>query len=988
VPVYVLFTKTDLVAGFVEFFGDLKKSERSQGIGATLKLSSDKKEPGKIFEAEFDGIIERIHQRGLRRLATERSKDAKEKIFQFPLELAAIKKPLADFMAAAFGPGPSEEATPILRGFYFTSGTQEGRPMERVLGAMGRAFGLKAAAIDESALPKTEPRSYFLHDVFTGVVFPDQDVAARTAGEIRKQRLQRLAIAFAALTVASVLLVPAIISFFNNRALVEETRRISQEAADVKWDGKADPRPTTVKVDKLEKLRAQAELLDAFEEEGPPLSYTWAMYQGDRLLEPALNQYIRSLEQGFVLPTRTRLEQKLKSASGAKYIDDYNNLKAYLLLNDVLHMQDNADWETGRLTQVWAEVLRPETELAEPDLRALILPHVKFYVDLLRRARVKGVPLDDGLVARVRDVLSRVGSTQRYYDQFVTVLIDQKYDEAAPPTVDNLRYPPITLSELFADRPEALTKLKSRQKEREGKWFEVQGPYTDVGHEAVVAALAEGFELLEREKWVVPLTSEEKQQGDKIQQALNRVRQDYDSEYIRQWTAFFRDVDVVVPANNAEAIEEFRVLSTPDWPYLRLLRALSDHTQFQKAAAAGQVSADGGLIDQIRDKVQRQVKAKTRVDVKDLTSGTGAKGPRFDPVPDKFKAMVGFGVADPPKAKEGEPPPPPPETGLSSYVGLLEQLAGEMGNVEDGPPTADTAKAREKFEEAVKVAQGLLLKMDDTGQELMEPLLMNPLKQGYKALVRRAGGAASGLWEVTVWPTYRDKIKDRYPFNLASSRDASLEDAVAFFKPKDGILWGFYGEHLEGFHYQTGHEFVPKAHLAPRPRPARPFTPFNANLYNCLRRADEISAALFPPNGAAPKVEFAVNVKTVSPIVSDVIFEVEGQRKHYRNEKEFWQTFTWPGEKHGARIQVKGAGGLDEEIVRDGPWGLFRLLETGIAEAQPESDDVFVVTWQMTAPPVTVTIEMKPIRSAHPFPASFFRATNCPPSIGDSFGKG
>src|SRR5262245_6918184 len=38
-PVYVTFTKTDLVAGFVEFFGDLKKSERAAPWGATLELS-------------------------------------------------------------------------------------------------------------------------------------------------------------------------------------------------------------------------------------------------------------------------------------------------------------------------------------------------------------------------------------------------------------------------------------------------------------------------------------------------------------------------------------------------------------------------------------------------------------------------------------------------------------------------------------------------------------------------------------------------------------------------------------------------------------------------------------------------------------------------------------------------------------------------------------------------------------------------------------
>ena len=46
------------------------------------------------------------------------------------------------------------------------------------------------------------------------------------------------------------------------------------------------------------------------------------------------------------------------------------------------------------------------------------------------------------------------------------------------------------------------------------------------------------------------------------------------------------------------------------------------------------------------------------------------------------------------------------------------------------------------------------------------------------------------------------------------------------------------------------------------------------------------------------------------------------------------------------------------------------------------------VTWQMTAPPVTVTMEVRPTKGNHPFPMSFFRATNCPPSIGDNFGKG
>jgi type VI secretion system protein ImpL len=980
-PVYVLFTKSDLVAGFVEFFGDLKKSERGQPWGATLKLAADKKEPGKLFDAEFDVLVERLHGRALKRVAVERNREAREKIYQFPLEFAAVKRNLSDFIASAFAGSVS---TPILRGFYFVSGTQDGRPIDRVVGAMGRAFGLRGA--EEEVQQPVEAKSYFLRDVFTKLIFPDQDIAARTATELRRLRIQRLVAAAVAAIIALVLLVPAIFSFKNNRALVVETNKITQEAASVNWA--VDDRPATDKVEKLDRLRAHAELLDRYREEGPPVSLRWMMYQGDKLFEPTLAQYIASLRQGFVLPTQARLTDKLRRASGAKYLEDYNNLKTYILLSDV-HLKDPeaAKWETAHLTQVWAEGLRPTTSLSDADLKAKLTPHVAFYVDLLRRGVIPAEAIDPALIERTRDILTRVGPTQRYYDQFVTALTDQKYDESGPNTRENLKYPPVTLNDLFADRPEVLTKIKSAQKERDGKWGEVTGPYTDKGHEQVLASLTEGYKVLERETWVVPLTTEEKQQGDKIQLAIDRVRQDYDGEYMKQWVSFFRDIEVEVPATNRDAIAEFKILATPDWPYLRLLRALADHTQFdEKKDKPSQIAADGGIIDQLRDKVQRRIDAKTRIRTGALFSGLGGSGREaFDPVPEKFKSMVEFGVPSAPV--ENQPPPPPPA--LAKYVGLLEQLSAEMGTLEDGPPSASTLKATAKFEEAVAQTEVLLLKLDPTGQELMTPLLLNPLKQAYKAVVKGAGGTASGLWEVVVYPSYRDKIQGRYPFDSASSRDASLEDAVAFFKPKDGILWGFYEEHLKGFMVKSGHDFLPNSHLEPRPRPAHPFTPFNTNLYNCLRRSDEISDAIFSGGVDKPHVLFRVNMKTVSPIVSEVVFEIDGQRRLYRNEKEVWHEFEWPGPKPtGAKIQVRGAGGLDEQLVREGPWGLFRLLEAGTFNATRDSDETFTVTWQMTAPPVTLTLEMRPTRGNHPFPSSFFRATNCPPSIGDRFGKG
>ncbi|WP_437720568.1 type VI secretion system membrane subunit TssM [Sorangium sp. So ce861] len=989
-PVYVLFTKTDLVAGFTEYFGDLKKSERAQAWGATVRLDENKSEPGKIFDREFDVLIERLHSRLTKRLIGERSRDVKEKAYQFPLEFAAVKRNLSDFIAAAFAPGAGAAPAPILRGFYFTSGVQEGRPLDRVVGAMGRAFGLRAAlgeGEEEAALPK-ESKSFFLHDVFTNVAFPDQDLAARSEAELRRRRMQRVLVAAVAGLIALLFLLPAVISYFNNKALVAETRRISDEIAFVDWSGRSGAPPNVpANIDKLDRLQGHVGKLDQYVE-NTPLDHGWFMFQGDKLFPPTMGQYIKSLKQGFVGPAKAQLEAKLERVRDGEFLDGYNALRSYLLLGKGYqdHMDEQAArWQTGRLVQVWADILKPFTDMPESDLKERLTPHVAYYIDLVRRNKLEAEELNEPLVARARADLLRVDPTKRYYDQFVTSLIDQKYDESGPNTPENLKYPPVSLDEMFADRPEVLTVIHSAQKNRGGPWFKVEGPYTAKGHAQVLESLKEGRKKLERELWVLPLSNDEKRSGDQIQKELDRVRQDYDNAYIAQWEAFFRDIQVDIPKTNRDAIHEFRVLSTPDWPYRRLLQRLHDETQFP-VEKPNVLTADGGIIDRAKDMFAQRVERRTNVQIGSMLPGQGGRE-HYDPVPDKFESMAGFGVPAAP-AEEGQPPPPPPK--LGQYVGHLERLAGEMSVVEDGPPDTDTSRATEAFQDAVKETQTLLLSMDQTGQRLMEPLLMNPLRQAYKAVVRRAGGAASGIWEVEVWPHYRDKIKDRYPFNLASSRDASLEDAMAFFKPKDGVLWGFYETYLKGFHYQVGHEYFPKSHLSGQPQAAKPFTPFNANLYNCLRRADEITDALFGGGGAeGPKVVFHINMKTVSPIVSEVIFEVDGQKRLYRNEKEFWHTFNWPGEgAPGARIQVRGAGGLDEELVREGPWGIFRLFEAGTTTAQKDNDALFTVTWQMTAPPVTVTMEIRPTRGNHPFPMSFFRATNCPPSIGDRFGKG
>src|SRR6266542_3251734 len=133
VPMYVMVTKADLIAGFVEFWGDLGKQQRGQAWGATFALDDERldSEVARACEAEFDVLVQALHARMLDRLPQERVPDTRARILQFPVEFRALRPKLAHFVEELCRASPYQE-TPILRGYYFTSGTQVGRPIDLV----------------------------------------------------------------------------------------------------------------------------------------------------------------------------------------------------------------------------------------------------------------------------------------------------------------------------------------------------------------------------------------------------------------------------------------------------------------------------------------------------------------------------------------------------------------------------------------------------------------------------------------------------------------------------------------------------------------------------------------------------------------------------------------------------------------------------------------------------------------------------------------
>ena len=76
----------------------------------------------------------------------------------------------------------------LLRGVYFTSGTQEGTPIDRLLGAIGRRFGV---APDAVVPPAGRGKAYFIERLLKEVLLAESGLAGVNRRlEVQKAALQ------------------------------------------------------------------------------------------------------------------------------------------------------------------------------------------------------------------------------------------------------------------------------------------------------------------------------------------------------------------------------------------------------------------------------------------------------------------------------------------------------------------------------------------------------------------------------------------------------------------------------------------------------------------------------------------------------------------------------------------------------------------------------------------------------------------------------
>ncbi|MCR8723340.1 type VI secretion system membrane subunit TssM [Frigidibacter sp. ROC022] len=890
-PVYVIFTKADLIAGFTEYFDDLGKEEREQVWGFTLPLdkSRGEKSPVASFDEEFGALLGQLNLQLLERMQAETDHQRRSLIQGFPGQVASLREIAKRFLAEVFVDNRYEKRH-MLRGVYFTSGTQEGTPIDRLMMGMAKTFGLGRQAIGSG---QGTGRSFFLTRLFEGVIFKeaglvsaDDKVERRYKWAVRGAIAATLIFAIAAGTFWTR-------SFLANRKLiadVEQRVTLFQEQAslipgnpiaDTDLPGIVDAlntlRDVPVNPTALRLLEERDEAPEDRPDKDGKLGY--GLYQGDRLGNEVNQAYRAALNEIFLPRLLLRLEDQIAANMNQPELL-YEVLKTYLVLGQQGPM--NTDLIKQFMTIDW------ELAFQGPG-RAQLREDLAFHLDALLSAPMDEISLNGPLIEQAQGVLAKLPLAQRVYNG---ILVSKAATELPEFRISNIGGPNVG---------RVMTRSSGKPLS-EG----IPGIYTYDGFNDVFLREAVGVaERVQKESFVLGEAGEGQQDEAKLIALSRDVLDLYYDDFIKQYEALLGDLDIVPMEDLARAVEVTQVLSGPTSPIVNILNAISQETKLTEER--DQVDAEKvgeGLLDVAKREITEDLSVTNRRILGALKNAQGADGqpqkPPGAPVEERFAFLHNLVDASAGPSQLDE---------LMASLTLVSQELNKLAFRGQNAPITDIP-ALISFRQAASRIEGPLERW------------ATQIGTGSSGLAA-AGNRASidAAWKANVLPTCQ-AATSVYPFNRRAAAELGMADFQRVFGP-DGMIDKFFKESLEPF-VDTN---------------TRPWTFKKVNdtdlgispaVLAQFELAAEIRAAFFP-TGPTPSVSFQITPAALDPKAEAVVLEIDGQSITFthRDGQPSPTGFTWPGSVGLGRVSLTPPlNGVESVLNKDGPWGWFRLLDS------------------------------------------------------------
>lgn len=874
-PVYLLLTKADLLKGFEATFEPLSTEERQQVWGATL--APGEPPDGGVAERELAALVVPLEARIGARMRAEDALATRAEIFRFPAQVAALETPLRLLVDTVFGASRYERSA-WLRGFYLTSATQEGAPIDRLVGSLGAAFGLPLRP--SPAPPRIERRGFFLRQLLTEVIFGEAGLATLDPrAEARRVWLWRGgAVAAGAVLALSTLAFSA--AYIANRGAAAaqaasfERLRVTLAPAAVQ---QAPVEPSD--------LALALEAVTAIENAATPLPGPAA-----RLVGPSAAPRIAAAQaEAYDRGLRNLLEPRmvaLLEAAMWRHIRDpeflLGALKTYRMMTGL------SQYDAGFVADWWANRL-PEFAATPPFPTEAAFAHQMAAIALMAGA-TSYTPPDDALVEAALQSVCSIPLSRRAYDAL-------RSDPAAA------ALPDWTPASFAGPNGAAVLTRRSGKTLRAG----IDGIFTHAGFHGVVRQrLMEVAAQAAIDRSVFAGGCPESAEIS-VQALADDMLKLYYEDYIAQWDGFLRDVTLAPLPDLRTATENLKDLASADSALRRLLTAVVAETDLarpEEAAGAGAAAPPKGVTALLGKLGKLGKLAKTGA--KHIPTAQG-------PAPD----MSGQEVSDhfkPIKAALVETDGAPPT--LDATVAALAALANVL----------QTISASLDPEAAIKDRGGL---GELTGAVANEAGALPPPLDGWLAGIagetttlaeEAVGGKLNAIWTADILPFCKAALTGRYPFAPDSRVDVTIQDFARLFAP-GGLMDAFTNDHL-----------LPYVDTAARPWRWRADLGLDDRALAAFETARRIRDAFFIAGGSVPVLSFTLEPKDLSASAGQVRLNLDGQSLDYFQGGGRPRQMTWPGPDGTTVVTLAfqpADGSPDVMMSEIGSWAWLRLIGGG-----------------------------------------------------------
>ena len=958
-PVYVMFTKADLISGFREYFSSFPVGRRKRVWGHTFQTENRKEQTYGRVPAEFDALVARLSDEVIDRLSEESDGVNRIAIFGLPGQMAILKDGVAEFLKQVFEP-TRYKTSAILRGFYFTSGTQEGTPIDQVLGAMGRSFGG-----DSSALMSGKGKSFFLHDLMTKVIFGEQGWVSYDRSAVRRSSALRIISVSGMCLAAAGMLGAWSYSYYQNRALTA-----SAEAAvtDYELAATEDLQSTSVSDTDFLRVGNHLQLLRGmpagFDNPTEEVSWTagFGLSQRGLLRQSARDSYAQGLERLFRPRLILRVEEQLQAFVGANNtLAIYETLKVYKLLggaapapqDDLVRTWFRADWESNAYQGINQE---PARLMLENHLLAMLE---------LDDGKQPAVELNADLVGKAEVILARMSVADRAYSLIVAT---------APFT----GIPDFVLVEqLGADAQLVLETLDGTDLAN----VMVPALYTYEGfHGFFLDQLADVALQLESEQWVMGPQAEEANVTDQLNRLgpllLNRYRDDY----LAAWDKVLSNLKLRRMAADKPAYVALAAASARNTsPILKLVEAISRETRLTVEKVAPTVAADpvgsaveglsaGGAVadaagSQLQDLLKRRTSGLARIGLDivleagksqrraGVAAGTAAPEPvvpgaSIEALFTEFHALL-----------EGDPGARPIDTLLASLDGIQQTLVIAA----DFNQSEGTAKMSQLIGQLRASASRLPAPLNDMVNEAARDF------EGDAATATIAQINQALMAEVV--PLCEGIVSGRYPFSKGSDRQVPLSEFAQLFAP-DGAMDRFFNANLSAHANQGPGDWSwrPESNLADL---------LSLDTLRQFEKAAKIREAFFPGRAPMVKLDVTVNQTAAHDRIKTSLLVVDDQPIQMRKAGNSPVTITWPGGGGNTSLQLLPEMNNRESVISyEGPWAFLKFLRDG---SPRQVGDVMQVNYVVGGRNVTYEVRVNAL--VNPFNLAELSDFRCPTGL-------